>query len=378
MENGNTKNEGALAPIRVIDFTTMMAGPYCTRYLADLGAEVIKIESASGDYLRSQAPLRDGNSTYFGHLNAGKRSLQLDLKDPADQQTASDLIAEADVVVENFRPGVMDRFGLDYASVSRRNPRVVYCAISGFGQSGPGAERPAYAQIIHASCGFDLAFTGYQDEMTRPPNSVFFMADVLAATYGMSAINAALYQRERTGRGQFIDLSLMEGMMNMMVYEVQEAQFPADRSRPKYRPLRTTDGYVMIVPNTQRNFEQLARAMGHPEWLEDPRLATVQARYEHFPDVMATLESWTSTRTAADCEATLSAASVPCARYRTVREAMEDPQFEARGTFARATDGAGAFLVPNLPFRMSDARVSAEGSVPELGEFNREGAVRKP
>ncbi|MCO6385290.1 CaiB/BaiF CoA-transferase family protein [Oceanicola sp. 502str15] len=364
--------DGPLTGVRVLDFSTMMAGPYGARYLADLGAEVIKVETEAGDFLRSQAPLRDGKSTYFGHLNAGKTSVVLDLKNPADHDKAKKLVATADVLVENFRPGVMRRLGLDYETLAQDNPGLIYCSISGFGQTGEAVERPAYAQIVQASSGYDLANLGYQEQMESPANAVFFFADVLGASYAMGAINAALYHRTVTGRGQMIDLSLMEAMMNMMPYEVQEAQFPAERQRPIYRPVRTSDGFVMIVPNTQRNFEMLMRAIGRDDLTDHPDFATPAKRYPKTAEIFDTVEAWSLLHSSEEAERHLVEAGVPCARYRTVREALGDEQFAHREAFQQVRDPAGNFLVPNLPFKMSGARVAAGEQVPDLGESEPE------
>jgi CoA:oxalate CoA-transferase len=356
--------------LRVVDFSTLVAGPYCSRYFADLGAEVIKIETAEGDYLRSQAPLRDGHSTYFGQINCGKKSVSLNLKDTDVIAELKRVIDTADIVIENFRPGVMKRFGLDYETLSGTNPALIFCSVSGYGQDGEGADRPAYAQTVHAASGHDLTLLRYQDELTRPANSVLFYADVLAAVFSLSAVNAALYQRERTGTGQFIDVSLLEATMNLMPYDVQEAQFPAKVSRPVYKPVRSSDGFVIVIPNTQRNFEMLARAIGHEEWIEDRRFCDVKARYHNYPALLETIETWTSKHTSEECEQILSAASVPCARYRTVAEALEDPQLKFRGAFQTVTDPAGSYLVTNLPFKMSGAETMAVGTVSDLGQYS--------
>jgi crotonobetainyl-CoA:carnitine CoA-transferase CaiB-like acyl-CoA transferase len=367
-----TDNQTAPRPfsgLRVVDFSTLIAGPYGTRYLADLGAEVIKIETPEGDYLRTQAPLRDGHSTYFGQLNCGKKSVALNLKDPDTIAELKKLIATADVLVENFRPGVMARFGLDFETLAALNPRLIYCSVSGFGQGGLGAGRPAYAQTIHATSGLELVNLRYQDELTRPANSCLFYADVLSAVYAFSAINAALYHREKTGKGQFIDVSLLESTMNLMPYDVQEAQFPAPISRPVYKPVRSSDGFVILMPNTQRNFVQMVQAMGHPEWAEDERFCDVMARYNNYPALLAQLETWTMQHTSVECEEILTAASVPCARYRTIAEALEDPLFAERGAFQTVSDPAGEYLVTNLPFKMSQAETAAVPTVSEVGEY---------
>lgn len=356
-----------LAGIRVVDFTSMIAGPYCTRLLADCGAEVVKVEEPNGDHMRSRPPLRDGHSTYFGHLNAGKQSVALDLKSEEGRDSARLLVAASDVVVENFRPGVMKRLGLDCATLSASKPDLVYCSISGFGQTGPRAEQPAYAPVVHAASGFDHTQFTYQDGQDRPAKTGIFVADVLAAVYAFGAIQTALVGRLRHGNGQFIDVALMDSMINLLVFECQEAQFPSKERRPLYVPMRARDGFVIVAPVNQRNFEQLADAVGCPEWKTDPRFATVAARTAHWDTLMAAIEDWTGTRAARDCEDLLMAAGVPCSRYLSVAEAMADPQLAARGSLATVNDGAGSFLVPNPPFRFGDGSVGVGPQVPALG-----------
>ncbi|HTT78577.1 MAG TPA: CoA transferase, partial [Stellaceae bacterium] len=185
-----------LERLRVVDFTTTIAGPHCTRLLADLGAEVIKIESPEGDMMRSRPPMRDGASTSFGQLNAGKESAVIDLKRPAGLAAAKRLVATADVLVENFRPGVMQRFGLDHAVCRGLKPDLIYCAISGYGQTGPSADLPAYAPVIHAASGYDLAHMAHQQVDRRPDYCGIYIADVLSGTYAFGAIMAALYRRQ--------------------------------------------------------------------------------------------------------------------------------------------------------------------------------------
>lgn len=237
-----------LAGIRVVDFTSMIAGPYCTRLLADCGAEVLKVEEPHGDHMRSRPPLRDGHSAYFGHLNAGKKSVALDLKSEEGRDSARLLVAASDVVVENFRPGVMKRLGLDHASLAVAKPDLIYCAISGFGQTGPRAGQPAYAPVVHAASGFDHTQFTYQDGQDKPVKTGIFVADVLAAVYAFGAIQTALIGRLRHGNGQFIDVALMDSMINLLVFECQEAQFPSKGRRPLYVPMRASDGFVIVAP----------------------------------------------------------------------------------------------------------------------------------
>lgn len=359
---------GALDGVRVLDFTSVMAGPYATRMLADLGATVMKVESLEGDQVRARPPKRDGLSTYFGTLNAGKQSIACNLKSPAIIAIMRQLIETCDVLVENFRPGVMERFGLDYAAVRAINPRLIYCSISGYGQQGPKALHPAYAPVIHAASGFDMVNLKYQDGADRPATSGVFIADVLGGTHAFGAIQAALFQRERTGEGQNIDLSMLEAMIGLLVFETQEAQFPGDARRPLYTPLKTTDGFIMVAPTSPRNFEQLTEAVGHPEWQQDPRFATNADRNANWAALLGQTELWTLERSAAEAEAVLSKHGVPCAQYRAIADMLDDPQLTTRGAFSEVHDDAGPFKVPNPPFRMSGSRAEAHDRVAKLGE----------
>ena len=358
--------------IRVVDFTSMIAGPYCSRLLADCGAEVLKIEEPGGDHMRNGRPLRNGHSAYFASLNCGKKSLALDLKSPAGRERAAELVQASDVVLENYRPGVMKRLGLDYETLSGRKPDLIYCSISGFGQTGPRAGQPAYAPVIHAASGFDHTQFVYQGGQDRPARTGIFVADVLAAVHAFGAIQSALVGRLRHGRGQHIDVALMDAMLGLLVYECQEAQFPSDTPRHLYEPLAASDGFVIVAPVNQRNFEQLARATGNAGWIDDPRFATTQVRAANWSQLMSELETWTRARTAQDCERILMAAGVPCSRYATVGEAIGDPQTVARGTMAEVEDGAGILRVPNAAFKFADGSVGARPRVPALGEHTAE------
>jgi crotonobetainyl-CoA:carnitine CoA-transferase CaiB-like acyl-CoA transferase len=203
----------SLDSLRVIDFSTTIAGPHCTRMLADMGAEVIKIESAEGETMRTRPPVRNGCSTAFGQLNVGKKSLVLDLKSPDAIEILRRLVASADILVENFRPGVMRRLKLDYGSLRELNTKLIYCSISGYGQTGPSAELPAYAPVIHAASGYEMAHLAYQPGRSRPDYCGIYHADVLTGVYAFGAISAALHQRHSSQEGQHIDVSMLESMM---------------------------------------------------------------------------------------------------------------------------------------------------------------------
>jgi CoA:oxalate CoA-transferase len=358
----------ALEGLRVIDFTIVMSGPMCTRMLADAGAQVVKVEPPEGDVVRQRPPHRGGVSTYYASMNCGKQSIVLDLQTQDGKRLARELISKADVVVENFRPGVMKRLGLDYATVSRENSRLIYASISGFGQVGPMASAPAYAPVIHAASGYELAYNQYQRGSDRPANNGIFIADVMGASYAFGAIQLALFEREKSGRGQHIDVSLMDSVLGMLIYEIQAAQFPPERPRQVYEPVRASDGYVMVAAVTQRNLEVLFDTIGCPEAKTDARFSTVAAKESNWPALLELIERWTCMRTGTECEQVLMAAGVPCSRYRSVAEAMADPQCAARELFAELGAGDGAFRVTNVPYRMSGTPVRARHFVAALGE----------
>ena len=370
---------GPLEAIKVLDFSAMIAGPYCTRMLADLGAEVVKVEPVQGDFMRSSEPQRaaadgSGHSAYYAALNAGKHSIAIDLKAPEGKQLAADLAAKADVVVENFRPGVMKRLGLDYDSLARENPKLVYCSISGYGQTGAAADRPGYAPIMHAACGFELATLAYQEGIERPLKSGIFVADVLSGSLAFGAVNAALVSRERSGQGDYIDVSLMDCMLGLMLYECQEAQFPERFPRVLYQPVRARDGFLIVAPISQANFEAMARAASHPEWIADPRF-NGPARRRNWVSLMGLLEAWAGEHSVAECENAMLDGGVPCSRYQTVAEAMASDAVKSRGTFATVRDGAGELLAPNPPFTLRNARAKVGEFVDSL-DSSRERVVR--
>jgi crotonobetainyl-CoA:carnitine CoA-transferase CaiB-like acyl-CoA transferase len=363
-----TAANDALAGTRVIDFTSMIAGPYAARLLADVGAEVIKVEAPEGDDMRQRAPLREGYGSYFGQLNAGKKSVTIDLKNPEGLALAKRMVEKADVVVENFRPGVMKRLGLDYDTLAALNPRLVYCSISGYGQSGPDSDKPAYAPIVHAASGFDRTMMRYAGDRDRPANGAVFMADVLGGIYAFSGIQTALLQRTRTGVGQQVDVALMDCMLNLLVYEMQVAQFPVPGRRPTYGPIRASDGDLLVAPITQRNFLALCDAIGQPELKNDERFSTIPARNRNWHELIAGVEPWSSQRTVRECIEALEAAGVPCSHYGDPGDALTNPHLLARGVFSTVTDGGGEFTGVNPPYRMSGTSAELRSPVPNRGE----------
>jgi len=318
--------------------------------------------------MRTRPPLREGVSLYFGVLNAGKRSVALDLKHPDGAALARDLAAMADVVIENFRPGVMARLGLDYAALSAVNPRLVFCSISGYGQDGAFASLPAYAPIVQAASGYDLANLSHQDERERPLNTGMFLADYLTGVHAFGAVCAALVRRNRTGTGEAIDCAMMDAMLGMLAYEVGEAQEPQPNPRLLYKATRARDGFIMLAPISEANFAAMARVAGHPEWIGDPRYAG-PARIKNWDALLAEMDRWAADKTVAECQAAMDAGGVPCSRFGTVAEVMASPYVTERGLFAEVAAGGTRFLATNPPFRMNGAASGAR--LPALGEDGR-------
>jgi crotonobetainyl-CoA:carnitine CoA-transferase CaiB-like acyl-CoA transferase len=365
-------NPRPLHGLRVLDFSTTIAGPHCSRLLADMGADVVKVESPEGDLMRSRPVQRDGAGTMFGQLNAGKRSIVLDLKRPESIAAIKKLAAKVDVVLENYRPGVMKRLGIDYPELAKVNPRLVYCAISGYGQTGPAAGRPAYAPVIHASTGYDKAHLYYQQGRERPDNCGIFVADYASGSYAMGAILAALYQRNATGKGQMVDVSMFETLVGMLLGEVNRAQFDFEMpSRPMYGPIEAKDGYVMLATASERTFQDMATAAGRRDWLTDPRFEKYADRRMNWAEFVDEFEAWSKKLTIKECVAALEKHGVPCSPYLTVTEALQDPQVAHRGSLCTIEDSAGAYKSPAPPFRFSGSPLQSGPKVADLGEHTK-------
>lgn len=357
-----------LEGLRILDFSTTIAGPHCSRLLADMGADVIKVESPEGDLMRSRPVQRDGASTMFGQLNAGKKSIVLDLKRPESIAAIKKLVARVDILVENYRPGVMKRLGLDYSILAALNPKLIYCAISGYGQTGPGAGRPAYAPVIHAATGYDMAHLFYQQGRERPDNCGIFVADYASGAYAMGAILAALHQRHTTGKGQMVDVSMFETLVGMLLGEVNRAQFDFEMpSRPMYGPIEAGDGYVMLATASERTFQDMATAAGRRDWLTDPRFEKYADRRMNWGLLIDELEQWSKKMTVKEVVTALEKHGVPCSPYLTVTEALQDPQVEHRGSLCTIEDSGGSYKSPAPPFRFSGSPLQSGPKVASLG-----------
>lgn len=362
--------EKHLDRFKVVDFSAVFAGPICSRLLLDCGADVVKIEApGTGDITRGV----DGVTRVFAHFNAGKRSVAIDLKSPSGQELARRLINDADIVIQNFRPGIMAKFGLDYDSLKAERPDLVYCSISGFGQSGPYVDRAAYAPIVHAASGFDMVHTFSQgDSDRRPPNWEIMVADMLTGSYAFGAIQTALLGRERSGLGEHIDISMMESMMTLIPAHIQAAQMEEPPVIGRFYPVKTADGFIMLCIVSDKNLQCLSLALNRPELLKDPRFVR-SARFSHFDQLVTEVELWSSSLSAEECEAALNLAGVPCSRYQRVEDLFAHPQVVERKSFTSlAHDQLGEFLIQNIPIKFERTDTTAASWVANLGEHTNE------
>jgi crotonobetainyl-CoA:carnitine CoA-transferase CaiB-like acyl-CoA transferase len=372
------ENSGILAGIRVLDFTQYIAGPILGRLLADLGAEVIKLEMApAGDYARLYPPLKAGQGGLFISDNRGKKSICFYLKRPEAVAMIHDLVRHSDVLVENFTPGVLAKHGLGYQALRPLNPRLIMCSISGFGQTGPYAHKPSNDLISWASSGL-LDQAGYPGESPVYPGGN--MGDCTGGVHGLAAVNGALFARERTGRGQHIDIALMECMsqynsLGMVGYGMNH-EVPVRSGAHSMRVVpfgifKARDGYIALSVLIHQ-WETFARLMGKPELATDPRYHTLEHRMQHKAEVIEIVEQWLSSfATRAEPLALLEQAHILSAPVMDTPDVMNDPHTIARHALGEIDQpGIGKLRLPVAPFRFSEAKVEIAGRAPLLGEHN--------
>jgi len=365
--------ERPLSGLKVVDFTAMVAGPWATRLLADCGADVVKIEAiGDGDALRGSPPVVDGVSRVFAHFNGGKKSVALNLKAPAGVAAARALAADADVVVENFRPGVMARLGLDYATLSSDHPRLVYCSISGYGQAGPSASKAAFAPAAHAASGFDYVMGTTPGGAGAPKASRIMVADFAAGIYAFGAIQTALLNRERSGRGSHIDVSLMESVLSMLAFQLQEAQSTQPVPDLTFTPIAAADGHIAVPLASVKAYHTLFQIIGRLDWMTHPDFSSTMGIVGRYEEVQSALATWAAERSARDCAAALDASGLPCSIYVKPADLFEDPQLVARGAFATGRDAEGEYRVLNAPFRFDTAAIATDVRTPRTGEDTAE------
>ena len=374
----------ALDGIRVLDLTNVLSGPFATLHLALLGAEVIKIENPlDGDLARKLGNVpklnRDLMGTSFLAQNANKKSITLNLKKKEAKEIFLKLAAESDAVVENFRPGVMTRLGIGWDALHAANPRLVYCAISGFGQDGPDADKPAYDQIIQGLSG-TMAVNG--DERLNPLRCGFPVCDTVGGLTAAFAIMTALYHRERTGEGQMVDVALLDAIMPLMGWVAANlligGQQPVLMGNDNFTAapsgvFRTADGHVNIAANKQEQWEAVCDVLGVPGLKSDPRFAERDARKQNRRELTPLLEARLAARTTKEWVALLNAKDVPSGEILSLDEALHQRQVVHRGTLA-TVDAPGIGLLPlfNLPALFGATPAAVEAPPPRLGAHTAE------
>jgi CoA:oxalate CoA-transferase len=376
----------ALEGIRILDLTRILAGPYCSMLFADLGAEVIKIEPPEGEMIRDNPPrvgtgkggVHDrSRSAYFLSLNRNKYGITLNLKHPKAVNIFKELVKQADVVLENYAPGVMKRLGIDYPVLKEMNPRVIMCSISGFGQWGPYSQKTAFDIVAQAMSGL-MSVTGYPD---TPPTKVgTSLGDINAAVHAAFAIMAALWYRERTGVGQNIDVSMQEAMVSIMEGAVvrwtvgKELLGPIGSHNTNESPMaayRCKDGYIIIGTVGNEHWERFCRAIDQPEWAKDPQYASKGLRWARKWELAKEIEKITTQFTVKEMEEKLDRERVANSPILNIQQVVEDPHLNARGYFVEVEHPIiGKTKISGFPFKLSETPGQIERTSPLVGEHN--------
>jgi crotonobetainyl-CoA:carnitine CoA-transferase CaiB-like acyl-CoA transferase len=371
------------AGVRILDFTRYLAGPYGTYQLALLGADVVKIESREGDETRAQPADRAWAARKmapsFLAVNGNKRSITLDLRRPEAVEVVKRLVAGADVVWENFRPGVMDRLGLGYEALSALNPRLIYCGVSGFGRTGPERTTAAFDGKLQAMSGI-MSITG--DPAGGPMRAGFAICDTIGGLTAALAVSSALYQRAQTGRGQLVDVAMLDAALAFIPGPVSEytvAGIPQRQigngsvsRKPTASRFRARGGYLVLAVLTEKQFAGLMRALGRPDVLDDPRFADWAGRTEHEPALREIIETALAADDPRSWEARLTAADVPCGSIWAVDEIVRHPQLEYRDVLQTIDTRYGPMRLVGAGFRLAHGSPGLDREPPLLGEHTDE------
>ncbi|HVH78624.1 MAG TPA: CoA transferase [Stellaceae bacterium] len=371
------------AGVRILDFTRYVAGPYGTYQLALLGADVIKIEPKAGDDMRHSQLSKEwaakGLGPSFMGINANKRSLTLDLQKPKAVEIVKRLAKTADVVWENFRPGVMDRFGLGYEVLKAINPQLIYCAVSGFGQNGPERGTAAFDGKLQAMSGV-MSITGHADK--GPTRTGFALCDTIGAMTAAFAVSSALYQRKQTGEGQFVDVSMLDAALSFLSCQVAEHTITGHIHR-QYGNLSSTgkvtgnrfkagEGDLMLAVMTEKQFANLMKGLRREDVLSDPRFADWPSRSKNEPALRAIIEEALASDSAKNWEKRLTAADVPCAGIWSISEIVHHPQLAHRDVLQKVTSDEGELTLVGSGFRLAHGRGGIDRAPPKIGEHNAE------
>ena len=369
--------EGPLHGITVLDFTRVLSGPYCTMQLADMGARVIKIEQrGKGDDTRGWGPpFVNGESAYFLSINRNKESLTLDLKHPEASRILDPLLAKADVVVENFRPGTMEKLGIGYEDLAARYPRIVYCSISGFGQTGPRRKEAGYDAVMQAEGGLMSITGGAEGPAYRLGVAI---SDIVAGMFAVQGIALALFARERSGRGQLVDIGMLETTAALLTY--QAGIYFATGSTPSrmgnrhptivpYETFEAADGEFVIAVGNDDQWRRFCGVIGAEDLKTDERFATNRGRIEHYDTLRPQLAERLRTKPRGEWVGALKSAGVPCGSVRAVAEVLTDPHLEARDMIQHLEHAvAGAIRVLGVPIKLSETSGAVRTPPPTLGQ----------
>jgi len=370
----------SLAGLRVLDLSRFIAGPYCAMMLGDMGAEVVKIEPpGEGEYARRASPAVNGQSLYTFIVNRNKKSLAIDLRSEGGLAVLRGLIVQADVLVENFRPGTMEKMGLGWEQVHALNPRLVMARISGFGQDGPLAHKQCFDGVAQAMSGL-MDMTGAED---GPPTMIgSFMCDYTTGMYAALGILAAINARHASGQGQLVDVSLLESATSMLMTAIPQQKLfgttmtrvgSRDRFVAPSNTFATGDGrYVLMVGGDDNMFPRVARAMKRPALLDDPRFVSMASRLEHRDAVESIVADWMLAHDADEIVARLEAEGVPCAKIATIDEVVDNPQLRHRGAIADISFGDSTVPVQGVTIHLSATPLAIERAMPDVGQHNAE------
>jgi crotonobetainyl-CoA:carnitine CoA-transferase CaiB-like acyl-CoA transferase len=370
-----------LDDVSVVDLSRILSGPVCTMLMGDMGAQVIKIEPPpTGDDSRQWGPpFVGGISTYFHSINRNKKSLGLNLKTEEGRKILWKLIAGADIVIENFRPGVLDRLGFGYNAVAKANSRVVYCSISGFGQTGPYRDRPGYDVIAQGESGV-MDLTGMPD---GPPVKLgASLADIVTGLYAFQGILLALLARYRTGRGQCVDISLLDSMVSTLTYHAliylttgrtSKRMGTRHPSIVPYESFQARDGFVNVAVTNEKQWVNFCKVLGFPEIAADPRFEKMKDRLAHYDELKPMMDRVISGWTRAEVMHRMSEVGIPSGPINSVAEIMEDPQMKAREMIYELIHPEyGPLRVLGIPIKLSETPGALESAPPRFGEHNRE------
>ena len=374
-----TSKARPLEGLRILDFSRVLAGPFCSVLLADVGAEVIKVEPPGGDDYRHIGPFKKGESALFMLVNRGKKSLVVDLKSAGGADLVHELAAVSDVVVENYRPGVAARLGIDYGSLSATNPQLVYASVSGFGQTGPMAERPAYDLVAQALSGM-MSITG--DAEGPPMRTGEPMGDLCAGLFAAWGIMVALYARDRNGHGSHVDVAMFDTLLSLLPTSLAQLLYAGDKPvrtgnrHPLSSPFgsfEAGDGHVIIAVANNALFERLANALAMPELIEDPRFVSDEERTRHEPVLRALIEEWARQRSVAEVVAILDKHAVPASPICSVEQAVTSAQTAFRRLLCDTDHPlAGGIRMPEQPVHFSGVERGELEPSPLLGEHTDE------